>query len=105
MREQSGDGVLRESIGRALHEMADKEQPQSRISIQQALRDGRARLRRRRLMRAAGVPVLAAAAVSAITVGSISLPLGSHTQGPSTGTGPHLSALAPYATFGWLPAK
>ncbi|HUC27583.1 MAG TPA: hypothetical protein VMA73_33215 [Streptosporangiaceae bacterium] len=105
MREQSGDGVLRESIGRALHEMADKEQPQSRVSIQQGLRDGRARLRRRRLMRAAGVPVLAAAAVSAIAVGSISLPLGSHAHGPNTGTGRHFSALAPYATFGWLPAN
>jgi hypothetical protein len=105
MREQSGDGVPQESIGRALHEMADKEQPPSRVSIQQARRDGRARLRRRRLMRAAGVPVLAAAAVSAIAVGSISLPLGSHAQEPSAGTGRHFSALAPYATFGWLPAK
>ena len=104
MREQSGDGVLRESIERALHEMADKEQPQSRVRIQQALRDGRARLRRHRLMRAAGVPVLAAAAVSAIAVGSISLP-GSHAQGPSTATARGFSALAPYATFGWLPAK
>src|ERR1700752_4088698 len=104
MREQSGDGVLRESIERALHEMADKEQPQSRVSIPQTLRDGRARLRRRRLMRTAGVPVLAAAPGSAIAVGSISLP-GSHSPGPSTGTGRHLSALAPYATFGWLPAK
>jgi hypothetical protein len=104
MREQSGDGVLRESIGRALHEMADKEQPQSRISIPQSLRDGRLRLRRRRLMRAAGVPVLAAAAVSAIAVGSISLP-GSHSPGPSTATARGFSALAPYATFGWLPAK
>jgi len=105
MHEQSGDGVLRESIGRALHEMADKGQPQSRVSVQQALRDGRARLRRRRLMRGAGVPVLAAAAVSVIAVGSISLPPGSHSpgQGPSTGT--RFSALAPYATFGWLPAK
>lgn len=109
MREQSGDGVLRESIGRALHEMADNEQPQSRVSIQQALRDGRARLRRRRLMRAAGAPVLAAAVVSAIAVGSISLSPGSHSpghaQGPSSATARRFSALAPYATFGWLPAK
>jgi hypothetical protein len=104
MREQPGDGVLRESIERALHEMADKEQPQSRVSIQQTLRDGRARLRRRRLMRGAGAPVLAAAAVSAIAVGGLSLP-GSHSPGPSTGTARHFSALAPYATFGWLPAK
>ena len=105
MSEQSGDGVLRESIARALHEMADKEQPQSRVSIQQGLRDGRARLRRRRQMRAAGVPVLAAAAVSAIAVGSLSLPAGSHSPGPSTATARRFSALAPYATFGWLPAK
>ena len=92
MREQPGDGVLRESIGRALHEMADKEQPQSRVSIQQALRGGRARLRRRRLMRAAGVPVLAATAVSAIAVGSISLPAGSQ---PNVAYG--VSALKPRA--------
>jgi hypothetical protein len=95
--------MLERSIATALEEIADKEQPHSRVSIQQARRDGRARLRRRRLMRVAGVPVLAAAAASAIAVGTISLPLGSLAQGPSTARG--FSALAPYATFGWLPAK
>ena len=96
--------MLEQSIARALQEMADSGQPHSRVSIQQALRDGRARLRRRRLMRAAGVPVLAAAAVSVVAVGSISLPPGSHrhAHGPA---GRRFSALAPYATFGWLPAK
>jgi hypothetical protein len=96
--------MLERSIGKAFQEMADKEQPPSRVSIQQALRDGRTRLRRRRVMRAAGTPVLAAAVVSAIAIGSISLGarLNSPTQASATA---HFSALAPYATFGWLPAK
>ena len=97
--------MLERSIATALQEIADKEQPHSRVSIQQARRDGSARLRRRRLMRVAGVPVLAAAAASAIAVGTISLPLGSLAQGPSTATARGFSALALYATFGWLPAK
>ncbi|HTZ93588.1 MAG TPA: hypothetical protein VMB74_14430 [Streptosporangiaceae bacterium] len=103
--------MLEESIGKAFQEMADQEQPHSRISIQQALRDGRTRLRRRRLMRAVGTPALAAAAVLAIVLPSGSLPAGSHSDRPQsvvpsvTATARHFSPLAVYASFGWLPAK
>jgi hypothetical protein len=109
MPEQSIDRALQDSIDRALQEIADAEQPPSRISIQQALRDGRATLRRRWRLRAIGTPALAAVAVAAIAVSSSSLPAGSHgaghKQGPSTATARHFSALSPFATFGWLPAR
>jgi len=109
MPEQSVDRALRESIDKTLHQIADSEQPASKISIQQALRDGRALLRRRRRLRAIGTPALAAAAASAIAISSVSLPTGDHRAGhkpgPSTATARRFSALAPYATFGWLPAS
>jgi hypothetical protein len=103
--------MLEESIERAFREMADQEQPHSRISIQQALGEGRTRLRRRRLTRAVGTPALAAAAVLAIVIPTTSLPTGSHSAkhqsvAPSaTATSRHFSALSAYATFGRLPAK
>jgi len=101
--------MLEKSIERFFREIADREQPQSRVSIQQALRDGRARLRRRRRLRAIGTPALAAVAVAAIAVSSLGLSAGSHGAGPkqgrATATGRYFSALAPYATFGWLPAR
>jgi len=100
--------MLEQSIAQTLRQIAGKEQPHSRISIQQAIRDGRARRRRRRLIAAVGTPAFAAAAVLAIVLPSVSLPAGSHGAGPQSGgaaTAQHFSALAPYATFGWLPAK
>ena len=103
--------MLEQWIARALQQMADKEQPQSRISAQQAIRDGRARLRRRRRIAAVGTPAFAAVAVLAIAVSSSNLSAGSQGAGPqpaspaSAATARHFSALSPYATFGWLPAK
>jgi hypothetical protein len=99
-------------IEKAFQQMADQEQPQSRVSIQQALRNGRARLRRRRLWRAAGTPALAAAAVLAIAL-PVSMSAGSHDAThqravvvpASPATSRHFSPLALYASFGWLPAK
>jgi hypothetical protein len=100
--------MLEKSIERFFQEIADQEQPQSRVSIQEALRDGRVRLRRRRRVRATGTPALAAVAVAAIAVSSIGL-AGRHDagqqQGGAASTARHFSALSPYATFGWLPAK
>ncbi|HXB50875.1 MAG TPA: hypothetical protein VNW50_24205, partial [Streptosporangiaceae bacterium] len=101
--------MLEKSIERFFQEIADREQPQSRISAQQAIRDGRTRLRRRRRLRAIGTPAFAAVAVLAIAVSSSSLSAGSHGAGPgqgrATATAPYFSTLAPWATFGWLPAK
>jgi hypothetical protein len=103
--------MLEKSIEQTFKKMADQDQPQSQISIQQAIRDGRARLRRRRLIGAAGTPAFAAVAALAIAVSGSSLLAGSHGAGPqstspgSAATARHFSALAPYATFGWLPAK
>jgi len=100
--------MLEKSIERAFKEMADQDQPQSRINIQQAIRDGRARLRRRRLFAAVGTPAFAAVTTLAIAVSTSALPLGARPQ-PTTqasgATARHFSALSPYATFGWLPAK
>jgi hypothetical protein len=101
--------MLEQSVERFFQEIADKEQPQSRISIQQALRDGRARLRRRRLLRAVGTPALAAAAVLAIAVSSTGPPAGSGHTRPQPGTYGKLveGAFDPsYLSikFGWLPA-
>lgn len=101
--------MLEKSIERFFQEIADREQPQSRVSIQRALRDGRARLRRRRRLRAIGTPALAAIAVAAIAVSSIGLPTAGHPAGhkqaSATATARQFSALSPYATFGWLPAS
>lgn len=104
--------MLERSIETALREIADKEQPHSRISIQRALRDGRARLHRRRLVRAVGTPVLAAAAVLAIAL-PVSMPAGGHhatheravVVPARPATSRHFSPLALYASFGWLPAN
>jgi hypothetical protein len=101
--------MLEQSIERFFREMADKEQPQSKISIQQALREGRTRLRRRRLLRAVGTPALAAAAVLAIAVSGTGLPAGSGSASPQVGEYGKLvgGAFDPsYLAigFGWLPA-
>ena len=105
--------MLEHSIESVFQQMADQEQPQSTVSIQAALRDGHARLRRRRLMRAVGTPAFAAAAVLAIAL-PVSMSAGSHnaTQEQravvvpaSPATSRHFSPLALYASFGWLPAK
>jgi hypothetical protein len=104
-------------VERAFQQMADQEQPQSRVSIQQALRNGRTRLRRRRLVRAVGTPVLAAAAVMAVAL-PVSMSAGSHDATHrraavvpasvvpvSPATSRSFSPLALYASFGWLPAS
>jgi hypothetical protein len=104
--------MLERSIETAFQEIADKEQPHSRISIQRALQDGRARLRVRRVLRAVGTPVLAAAAVLAIAL-PVSMSAGSdnatHERAVVVPTSPatsrRFSPLALYASFGWLPAK
>jgi len=93
------------SIEAALQEIADKEQPHSRISIRQALRDGRARLRRRRVAMV-GAPALAAAAALAIALTSAALPIADSRAGPQSGRAPaprHFSLYSAYARFGWLP--
>jgi hypothetical protein len=100
--------MFEHSVERVFQQMADQEQPPSRVSIQQALRNGRTRLRRRRLIRAVGTPVLAAAAVLAVAL-PVSMSAGSYgagqKQGPTSATAHRFRALAPYATFDWLPAK
>ncbi len=85
--------------------MADQE---SQISIQQAVRDGRARLRRRRLMRAVGTPVLAASATLAIVVASaLAATTGHSTRQQPAGYGKLVAgAFDPshlVIGFGWLP--
>ncbi|HUB40262.1 MAG TPA: hypothetical protein VMA72_15535 [Streptosporangiaceae bacterium] len=65
-------------------------------------------MRRRRRLRAIGTPALAAVAVAAIAISSISLPRShdaAQQQRGAAATARHFSALSPYATFGWLPAK
>jgi hypothetical protein len=104
--------MLEQSIARAFQQVADNEQPPTRISIRQALRDGRARLRRRRLVRAVGTPAVAAAVVVAIALPA-SISAGSHgathqravVVPARPATSRHFSPLALYASFGWLPAK
>lgn len=101
--------MLEQSVERFFEDMAAGEQPQSRVSIQQALRDGRARLRRRRLLRAVGTPVLAASAALAIALTG-ALPsgiLGKNSPqaggyGKLVGGAFNPSYLA--IGFGWLPA-
>ncbi len=101
--------MFEQSVTRALQEMAEKEQPHSRVSIRQALRDGRARLRRRRLVRGVGTPAFAAAAVLAIALSSTGLPAGSGHTHPQPGTYGKLAGGAFNPSYlairlGWLPA-
>ena len=97
--------MLEQSIEKFFHQMADQEPPQSRVRIQRALKDGHARLRRRRVIVAVGTPTFAVAAVLAIALPGVSLPTGQPTTAATGATARHFSALSPYATFGWLPAK
>ena len=93
-----------ESQVRALFaQIADGEPASSQVDTRLARSRGRARLRWRRAC-VAGGSVLAAAAVVAVAVG-----LGPVRPGPGpVAAGPpaprQFSALAPYASFGWLPA-
>ena len=98
-----------EAGARALLErMSVVEAPPSRVDIAMARRRGGKRLRRRRWARAVA-PVLAAAAVAAVVLGTGALPLvgGQGSTGPERPgqvRPPHrFNPLAPYAAFGWLP--
>lgn len=112
-----------------LDELAASEPPPSRVSIELARSQGRARLRWRRAG-LAGTPVLAAVAVTAIVVAlsaapgpaGSALPSGSGTASASPSASPSSSASAspspaalpaaprrfnpavPYVSWGWLPA-
>ncbi len=100
--------MLEESVERAFQEMADQVQPHSRISIQQALREGRTRLRRRRLTRAVGAPLVAASAALAIgltgalpssLIGGASKQTGGYGKVVGGAFDPAQLVIA----FGWLP--
>jgi len=87
-----------------LAEMADGEQPPSRVDAGLARRQGRARLRWRRALVAA-TSVLAAAAVAATAVSAGPILGGGHREAAAGPSAPRqFSPLAPYASFGWLPA-
>jgi len=98
--------MLERSVERSLQEMADQEQPHPKVCIQQAIKQGSARLRRRRLMLGAGTPVLAACAALAISLAGVA-PWSGHGSPPVR----RLGAIAPgtfnpaelSVGFGWLP--
>jgi hypothetical protein len=116
-----------ESQLRALFaEQVSSEPPPSRVSIEQARRQGRQRLRRRRAG-LAGAPVLAVAAIAAVVLAGQPAPSAPVRAGattpaassspssspasssPAGGTTPtaapgRFHPLIPYASFGWLPA-
>lgn len=106
--------MLEQLIRDAYDQMAATDQPPARVSIQQAILQARARLRRRRLS-TFGTPVLAAGAVLAVIL-TEAIPAshpGSQTrQRTPSAAGPltvrsapaHFNPLVPYAAFGWLPA-
>jgi hypothetical protein len=101
--------MLEHSVERFFEDMANQEQPQSRVSIQRALQEGRGRLRHRRLARAVGTPVLAASAALAVVFGvalPASRPSHSHTPNVSSGTFVQGAFNPSYLglKFGWLPA-
>jgi len=100
--------MLEKSVERFFQEIADRELPQSRVSIQQSLQQGRARLRRRRLIRAVGTPAVAAVATLAVVMaGAIPATIG-HSRRPQTRTYGKLvgGAFDPshlVVAYGWLP--
>ena len=100
--------MLEKSIQRFFQETADRELPQSRVSIQRALQQGRARLRRRRLARAVGAPLVAASAALAVALAG-ALPSGSlghsrpQTHGNSKFAGGAFNPSYLAINFGWLP--
>jgi hypothetical protein len=87
------------------NEIAEGEAAPSRVDPQLALRRGRVRLRWRRAC-AAGVPVLAAAAVTvvalAVAAGSVRTGAGLAAAGPAAPR--QFNPLHPDVSFGWLPA-
>lgn len=98
--------MLERSVERSLQEMADQEQPHPKVSIQQAIKQGHARLRRRRLILGVGTPVLAAIAVLAIVLGGVA-PWSGHRTPQAGTTGPFAPGTFNPAQltvgFGWLP--
>jgi hypothetical protein len=102
--------MLDRMIKGAFDQMAGTEQPPARVSVTQAMQQGRARRRRQRLT-AAGAPVLAAVAALAIGLtGVIGSGQAGRSQLPTSGATARTPAapkyfnpLRPYAAFGWLP--
>jgi hypothetical protein len=98
--------MLERSVERSLQEMADQEQPHPKVSIQRAIKQGSARLRRRRLMLGAGTPVLAACAALAISLAGVA-PWSGHSSPQAGSTGPVAPGTFNPAKltigFGWLP--
>jgi hypothetical protein len=98
--------MLERSVERSLQEMADQEQPHPKVSIQQAIKQGSARLRRRRLMLGAGTPVLAACAALAISLAGVA-PWSGHGSPQAGKAGPFAPGTFNPAKvtigFGWLP--
>jgi hypothetical protein len=102
--------MLEQSLQQLFEELAAADQPPAKINISQAIRQGRVRLRRRRLG-AACTPLLAAGAVVAVAL-SGAIPAGPRTPtatSPATAQAPWpkgrpLNPLVPFASFGWLPA-
>ncbi len=101
--------MLEHSVEMFFQQTAARDQPPSRVSIRLALQDGRARLRRRRLLGAAGTAVLAGSAALAVALTSaVPASIFDH-QSPQTGSYGRLvqGAFDPSyvaVTFGWLPA-
>jgi hypothetical protein len=98
--------MLERSVERSLQAMADQEPPHPNVSIQQAIEQGRARLRRRRLLLAVGTPVLAAAVALAVGLAGV-VPGSGHSSPPAGNTGPFAPGTFNPARltigFGWLP--
>jgi len=101
--------MLEHSVERFFEEMANQEQPQSRISIQQALQEGRARLRHRRVARAVGTPLLAASAALAVVFAAMPAGFLGRSSPQTAATGPFIQgAFNPSylnVRFGWLPTR
>jgi hypothetical protein len=103
--------TMDESQARALlARVAEAETPPTQVSVSLAQRQGRSKLRRRRVIMS-GAPALAAVAVATVLLGGTlrGSPAGHH---PARPTAPRtlppavrtFNPLVPYAEFGWLPA-
>jgi hypothetical protein len=105
--------MLETDLRQMFEQQASADQPPARISYPAARRSARA-VRRWRLAAAVGSPLLAAGAVLAVALTS-TIPASLHGTRPARSTAAGFAApkvaaprefnvLAPYASFGWLPA-
>jgi hypothetical protein len=98
--------MLEQAVERLLDDMAEREQPHPGVSIQQAIEEGRKRLRRRRLLRVVGAPALAVSAALAVVLTGTLPPSGHGSPQPASYGAFVQGAFNPsHLTigFGWLP--